>query len=174
MMTTVGICDLLGSLLEYPRAGYKIRLEESLRVLALDHPSGYELLRPFYEYVREMSIEELEELYTRTFDINPVCSLEVGWQLFGEEYERGAFLVRMRNLLGDCGVRESTELPDHLTHVLAVLERLSGENARELAGQAVLPSLEKMIGGLEGKDNPFESVLKTVRRILKDRCNAQS
>jgi len=173
MMSTSGICDLIGSLFEYPRAGYKIRLEDSLRVLAGDHPSAHELFRPFYENVRGMSLEDLEELYTRTFDINPVCSLEVGWQLFGEEYERGAFLVRMRNLLKDCGVSESTELPDHLTHVLAVLERLPDETAGELAEQAVLPSLEKMIGGLAGKDNPYEYLLKTVQRILQDRHNEQ-
>ncbi len=40
-----------------------------------------------------------EELYTRTFDLNPVCALEIGWHLFGEDYERGAFLVRMRDQL---------------------------------------------------------------------------
>jgi len=34
-----------------------------------------------------------------TFDINPACALEVGWHLFGEDYMRGQFLVRMREEL---------------------------------------------------------------------------
>ena len=116
-----------------------------------------------------MSAEELEELYTLTFDINPLCCLEVGWQLFGEEYERGAFLVEMRQLLRDCGVPESTELPDHLEHALAVLERLSQQSAGELAGKSVLPALKKMIGGLAGKENPFENVLQAIESVLQER-----
>ena len=38
--------------------------------------------------------EQIQELYTRTFDINPVCTLEIGWHIFGEDYARGALLVK--------------------------------------------------------------------------------
>src|SRR3990172_6774062 len=114
MITAKGACDLLASLVKYPRADYKERVEACLRVLSEEHPGAGAILQPFADCVRGMSAEELEELYTLTFDINPLCCLEVGWQLYGEEYERGAFLVEMRQLLRDCGVRESTELPDHL------------------------------------------------------------
>ena len=30
--------------------------------------------------------EDLQEMYTRTFDINAVCTLEVGWHIYGEDY----------------------------------------------------------------------------------------
>ena len=45
---------------------------------------------------RGMSVEDLQELYTRTFDWNPDTSLEIGWHLYGENYERGEFLVEVR------------------------------------------------------------------------------
>jgi len=172
MAAAAGACDRLASLLAYPRPGYRERAEECARELAGEHPGTEGFLRPFMEMVRETTPTGLEELYTATFDINPVCCLEVGWQLFGEEYERGAFLVRMRHLLAECGVPESTELPDHLEHVLAAMERLPLERARELAGSAVLPALGKMLKGLEGKANPFENVLKAVEAVVRERYAA--
>ena len=77
-----------------------------------------------------------QELYVQTFEFNPACTLELGWHLFGENYERGEFLVRMRDLLRRHGIAESTELPDHLTHVLALVGRLDHEEAAELAAKA--------------------------------------
>src|SRR6266568_3182701 len=56
-----------------------------------------------------------QELYVQTFEFNPACTLELGWHLFGENYERGEFLVRMREQLRRHGIAESNELPDHLT-----------------------------------------------------------
>ena len=66
----------------------------------------------------------LEEAFTGTFDVNPACALEVGWHLFGEEYARGMFLVRMREELRKYGLAESSELPDHVSHVLAIVNAI--------------------------------------------------
>jgi nitrate reductase delta subunit len=112
-----------------------------------------------------MAPEEVEEMFTRTFDINPACGPEVGWHLFGENYSRGEFLVRMRQELRRHGLPESTELPDHLAHVLAVLARLTPDEADPFAERFVLPALDKMIAGLSGKDNPYEKLLEAVRRL---------
>ena len=92
-----------------------------------------------------------QELYVQTFEFNPACTLEIGWHLFGENYERGEFLVRMREQLRRYGIPESTELPDHLTHLLALIERLEHHEAEELAGQALIPALAKIQKALEGK-----------------------
>ena len=91
---------------------------------ALCYPVGDETRTVLADFpgFEQLGSTELEELYTRTFDINPVCSLEVGWHLFGEDYNRGAFLVRMRGLLREHGIEEGAELPDHLESVLRVLD----------------------------------------------------
>ncbi len=106
---------------------------------------------------------EFEELYTQTFDLNPVCSLEVGWHLFGEEYARGAFLVRMREELRKHGIPEATELPDHLTYALRLVERMAPADAGEFSARYLVPALDKMLAALEGKGNPYESVLREIR-----------
>jgi len=114
----------------------------------------------------------LEELYTRTFDVNPVCSLEIGWHLFGEDYNRGAFLVRARGLLRAHGIAEGTELPDHLESVLLLLdamERAGGGEAGPFARRFVLPALRKMRAGFADGDNPYGAVLERIEEFLRAR-----
>ncbi|HOK46370.1 MAG TPA: molecular chaperone TorD family protein [Bryobacteraceae bacterium] len=105
----------------------------------------------------------MQELYIQTFEFNPACTLEIGWHLFGENYERGEFLVRMRGLLRQHGIAETTELPDHLTHVLQLIGRMEPGEAARLVGEAVLPALEKI---RLPDDNPYREVLDTVREKL--------
>jgi nitrate reductase delta subunit len=106
-----------------------------------------------------------QELYVQTFEFNPACTLEIGWHLFGENYERGEFLVRMREQLRRYGIVESSELPDHLTHLLALIGRMEHEEAAELAGHFLLPALAKIQDGL--KENPYGSVIAAVQAKLE-------
>jgi nitrate reductase delta subunit len=113
---------------------------------------------------------DLEELYTRTFDINPVCSLEIGWHLFGEDYNRGAFLVRMRGLMREYGIEEGAELPDHLESVLRLLPAMDPtdpDDASDLVREFILPAVQKMRAPFEGVDNPYGTVLAEVERTLR-------
>ena len=41
-------------------------------------------LREFAQAWADLTPEQQQELFVRTFDLNPLCSLEVGWQLYGE------------------------------------------------------------------------------------------
>jgi nitrate reductase delta subunit len=107
----------------------------------------------------------MQEIYVQTFEFNPACTLEIGWHLFGENYERGEFLVRMREQLRRYGIPESSELPDHLTHLLVLVGRMEHEEAAELAGQFLLPALAKIQEGL--KDNPYGSLIVAVQARLE-------
>ncbi len=166
-METHAIYDQLAALLEYPGEDYVQRVERAAQALAEAQPAAAALLRSFQEQIRSSSTEELQALFTSTFDLDPVCSLEVGWHLFGEHYERGVFLVKMRQQMRRFALAESTELPDHLTHVLAVLGRMEPEEADEFAAACVHPALDKMRAGLGGKNNPFETVLEAIARLLE-------
>jgi nitrate reductase assembly molybdenum cofactor insertion protein NarJ len=106
-----------------------------------------------------------QELYVQTFEFNPNCTLEIGWHLFGENYERGEFLVRMREQLRRYGIAEGSELPDHLTHLLILIGRMEHEEAAELAGQFLLPALAKIRDGL--KDNSYGSLIADVQAKLE-------
>jgi nitrate reductase delta subunit len=158
--------DALAGLLAYPDASYARRLSACRQDLADQHPEASQLLDRFAERIASLSAEEVEELYTHTFDLNPVCSLEVGWHLFGENYSRGEFLVTMRQQLRHTGLPESTELPDHLTHVLPALARMEPRQADRFTMKYLLPALEKMLKGLVDKNSPYENVLEALRCVL--------
>ena len=130
----------------------------SHQLSALSYPELAERLR----YPDEA---EAQELYVQTFEFNPACALEIGWHLFGENYERGEFLVRMREQLRRYWIAESTELPDHLTHLLTLISRMEVSEAAELAGQFLLPALGKIREVL--KDNPYLAVIAAVEAKLE-------
>jgi nitrate reductase molybdenum cofactor assembly chaperone len=169
MVQSQELYDLLGSILAYPDEDYHEKVRHCVNLLREEHPGSVEEISPFASEVEKMGVTDLEELYTRTFDINPVSALEIGWHLYGEQYERGAFLVKMRELSRTLGVEESTELPDHLTHVLPLVGRMEQEDADMFVEKYLLPGLKKMIAGFSGKNNVYENVLKTIRDVLADR-----
>ncbi len=168
-METSSIYDSLASLLVYPGDDYHQRVTRAARALAaVDGEAGL-LLAHFAEQIRNFSVESLQELFIQTFDMNPVRSLEVGWHLFGENYDRGTFLVKMRQQLRRFGVAESGELPDHITHVLAVLGRMPADESEEFAVACVFPALEKMRAGFADKNesNAFKNVLDALAALLR-------
>ncbi|MEP0829236.1 MAG: molecular chaperone TorD family protein [bacterium] len=150
----------LASLLKYPGDEFQKNLNDAAETFSRENSDGDEHFSSFQNSIRDQSIEQMEELYTRTFDLNPVCTLEVGWQLYGEEYKRGEFLVRMRRLLRKYGIAEGTELPDHLAYLLLALDRIETEPGKELADKFIRPALKKMIEGFKDKSNPYFSLLR--------------
>lgn len=164
--------DQLATLLCYPNTAYPGAVESCCRALAAAEPEIGVHVERFAAAVRGMRPPALEELFTHTFDINPLSSLEVGWQLFGEQYERGTFLLRMRQEMRRLALPESTELPDHLTHVLAVLGRMEPERADDFATACVLPAVERMCTALSSKENPYEHALGAVKTFLVARHGA--
>jgi nitrate reductase assembly molybdenum cofactor insertion protein NarJ len=106
-----------------------------------------------------------QELYVQTFEFNPACTLEIGWHLFGENYERGEFLVRMREQLRRHRIAESTELPDHLTHLLPLIACMDHGEAAQFVGEFILPALTKIRGAIH--DNAYELVIAGIAEKLE-------
>ena len=162
---SAGPLSELSALLSYPKAGFRDRFESARKSLAAQAPEAAAALEPFAALVAASSDTEMEEAFTQTFDLNPACALEIGWHLYGEEYKRGEFLVEMRRLMRRLGVPEDTELPDHLSHVLAVLPLMEREEARELATEKVLPALAKIRKAAAG--HPYDGVLRAIEVFLE-------
>jgi nitrate reductase delta subunit len=158
----------LSRCLDYPTPGYQDRVAAATTGLIAACPGAGKRLGEFSDYAAELEITELEELFTRTFDVNPSCTLETGWHLYGEQYERGAFLVRMRELLRGYGIVEGNELPDHLTYALQVVGRMPADSAAGFVSTEVLPAMEKMRAGFKGGSNPYEAVIDAIWMTLSE------
>ena len=159
--------DALACLLTYPaQEGSGMRYPVAVDVVSRACPETADALRSFAESTRGLEAGELEELYTRTFDNVAERSLEVGWQLFGENYARGVLMVRFRELMRRYDVTEHTELPDHLTHVLALLGRMPEELAAAFASVQLGQATEKILAGLRDYDSPWVGVLEATQKVL--------
>lgn len=165
-MNTTQLYDTLAKLLAYPAAGISSQMIACRQMLGEHMPEAAASLDRFAQQVSSLMTEDLQELYTQTFDLNPICSLELGWQLYGENYSRGEFLVEMRGTLRRLDVPESTELPDHITHVLPAFGRMPAREADRFATGFLLPALEKMLQGLSGKNCPYVDVLEAIRCVV--------
>ena len=77
----------------------------------------------FLRHISALSIEEWEELYTRTLDLSPAVAPYIGFQMWGEGYQRGSFMALLNHALRMEAVETEGELPDHLIPVLRYLDR---------------------------------------------------
>jgi nitrate reductase delta subunit len=140
--------DRFAPLFAYPDEGYRDRAEACAR------ESASPGVREFAARLAPLSTGEIQERFVQAFDLNPSSTLEIGWHLFGEQYERGDFLVSLRQRLRDAAIPECGELPDHLLHVLPLVSRLAREDARAFADRFLSPALSKIEAGLP-KDSVF-------------------
>ena len=162
-----GTLDALGRLFVYPDE-HTIQTAELLYVvLQAELPEAAEDAAQFGAFVEQCEQWEMEEAFTRTFDVNPACALEIGWHLFGEEYARGMFLVRMRGELRKYGLLESVELPDHVSHVLAVLAAMPDEEAGRFVHACVAPAVRKMNAALAETDSPYRHIVACLAATLQ-------
>lgn len=151
--------DLLANLFRYPQEGYIERVNECACYLELNYPEAYVELQPFTDFVNSNELFQIEEVFGKTFHIQAICYLDLGYVLFAEDYKRGDFLVQMkneqRNANNDCGV----ELADNLPNVLSLMSILKDEKfLEEFAVRVMIPALDKML-------NEFDEA----RMALKDK-----
>jgi len=164
------ILPAFSRLLDYPGERTLESAEFLYVALQEEQPDAAGAIAEFGRFAEQCGPYELQETYTATFEINPPCALDIGWHLFGEEYERGQFLVRMREELRRHGIEESpSELPDHITHVLPLIAVMTDSEARRFSLACVLPALTKMQEALEAADSPWSGVARTLVQLLRHR-----
>ncbi len=157
--------ETVAQLVDYPAHELHGLIRASVDALSEFDPALGASVRDFHGRIAGLSIAELEEVYIQTFDMNPTCTLDLGWQLFGEDYNRGLFLVKVRQEMKRLGVEESHELPDHLTNVLRVLSRMEPDKAEDFARSCVLPALEKTCQAVK-ETCPYRPLMDAVFHLL--------
>jgi nitrate reductase delta subunit len=161
------IYEILADLFDYPVADWQSRCDECHDLMNAD---GKSLASPFALFASEtakLSLSDLQELYTRTFDLSPVCALDIGYHLFGENYKRGIFLANLRETEAHFELGQAHQLPDHLPVLLRLLTRLDDQELRSaLIGDCMIPALEKMLKTLSEGENPYRHLIAAVNTAL--------
>ncbi len=141
-----GQYGLMADVFKYPEAGLKQRVQEISTMLKIDYPEATEAFARYFDWVSETPLHEMEEVYAKTFHVQAICYLDLGYVIFGEDYKRGEFLVNMKREQEEAGNDCGDELPDNLASVLSLFPKLTDENFREdLAGRVMIPALGKML-----------------------------
>ena len=163
------IYRLFSALFTYPSPELAAEISECHRQLKADYPEAAELIHQFQTFVNSTSISHLEEIYTSTFDVNPVCFPYPGFHLFGENFNRAYFLVKLQQKYQEHGfTAPPNELADHLSVMLEFLSTLETDAvlAQELIEDCLLPALEKMTEGFKA-DNPYAGVVRSLLSFLQ-------
>lgn len=161
--------EILASALEYPGEDWDTRLDRCKQWLTIQEPDVAVQFIRFRRNIKDLSIEKMQELYTQTFDLNPVCTLDIGYHLFGENYKRGELLARLRETESKYELGQSNQLPDHLPVLLRLVAKLEDEELRlALIGEILIPALGKMIEALSQTDNPYRVLIEVISNALKN------
>ena len=165
-MTDFKHYTIIANLFRYPTEKLMDDALETISVLSDKNPEQAEVVKSFIEDFSSLTLHQKQEYYIKTFDIQAVCFLDVGYVLYGEDYKRGDFLVQMkeeqRNANNDCGV----ELSDHLPNVLTLLSKTREKFAEELIATICIPALDEMINKFN-MQNAYLELLKMLQNVMK-------
>lgn len=138
--------ELASPVFKYPSAGFVGALAELEAYCREALPAQAWKVSAALGEAGKFSAAELEEIYTDLFYIKPLVSLDIGYQLFGDERKRVEFLLHIKGLQQRYAVDCGAELPDSLPNVLTLLSRMEeGEDREELIGMALAPALARIL-----------------------------
>jgi len=159
---------LLAGLFEYPDADYPEKIDRVRQFLDGKYVDATVELDEFIKRLPADDVLTMQELFTRSFDVQAIATLDIGYVLFGDDYKRGELLANLNQehhkANNDCG----TELADHLPNILRLMSILRDEElVRDLAYAIIAPALLEMIGEfaverLEKKNKSYEKHYKTL------------
>ena len=143
----------LARLFDYPKSDYPLWVQSVYDLLAGTYVVAAAriaelacILPTEGEPFSQEALDEVQEIFTRSFDVQAITTLAVGYLRFGDDYKRGELLVHLRREQKAVGVECGSELPDHLPNVLRLLARWEDrELRREFVESILFPAVEHMI-----------------------------
>lgn len=166
--------QLLSALIDYPEEGFENTVNEIQLYLDGLKPELGGLLEDFSTFASAAPLEEVRQLHTRTFDVQAITTLDLGYLLFGDDYKRAQLLVNLSREHASVGNPCGSELADHLPNVLRLISRMEHGDVKDgLIRCLVYPGIKKMIGEFdsgnrEKKNELYRKHHKTVLDFSAD------
>ncbi len=157
----------ISKIFDYPDDNYYNNVIEAINVISDKYPDAVKELRNFLELLPTKT-SDLQEIFMKSFEVQAVTSLDVGYVLFGDDYRRGAVLAKLSEehtkTSNNCG----QELADCLPNLLRLVPKIKDfETTFELVTMLIAPAVEKMmneyeVATIEAKDKFYKKQYKTV------------
>ncbi len=157
----------LGLLLDYPDSEFLLNLKMQVKSVMSSYPKTTKPLNTFLSKCKEMSQGELEELYTRTFDLAAIASPYITGYIYGDEnFDRGTLMACLSENYSQLGFDLKGELPDHLSVLLRFSSWLDEEALNELIEYCLLKPVAEMVSQLNQGDNLYFFLLSAINIVL--------
>lgn len=165
---TALLASAASQIFEYPHPGYL----DSLRTIAAESwncsPNAAKLFEELYSILSRLSLKESKELYTRTFDLAPVCAPYLSVHLFGESnLKRAQLMAGLTELYIIRNVETQHELPDHIGVLLRSLEKLLPSERAEILLHCFKGSLKSMQAELARQENPYRLAIEAIAELVQ-------
>ena len=143
----------LAQLFQYPKTDYKEKVKEAETVLTEIYPETLTSFKQFSDFVFNSSHDEITEIFTRTFDVQAITTLDVGYVLFGDDYKRGELLVNLNREHREADNECTDELADNLANLLSLLPKMQNHDIKDdLVEIIIMPGLIKIINEFDNKN----------------------
>jgi nitrate reductase molybdenum cofactor assembly chaperone len=154
--------------LRYPQASWQDEIQVLEAQLAQSHPDAVAALKEFMLGTQDVRLEELQEMYTRAFDVAPQCIPYLSVYLFGEEsHKRSELMTGLMEAYESAGYEHDNELSDHLSIVLGYAPYCTESEWAELAHWVLPGPLGEMLRSLTRSQNPYAHVLRALACVFK-------
>jgi nitrate reductase molybdenum cofactor assembly chaperone len=157
----------LGEALEYPNEGHRSSTEALRDGLAESTPEASKALSDYLNAIDGWTLAQLEEHYTRTFDITPSCPPYLSVHLFGvEANERTALMTGLAATYKEIGFSVGSELPDHLACLLEAAPHFEASEWSTMVEYVLGRGLPVMQGLLDMHKNPYSHLVRAVAHTV--------
>ena len=159
---------ILADVFRYPDEHLKKYAQKFLDLVSAELPGRAGTLRRVVGDHVNLSLHEQQEYYMKTFDVQAVCYLDIGYVLFGEDYKRAQLLVNLQNEHKETGVDCGSELGDHLPNVLTLLSKTTNPDfAEELGFIIITPAVRFMLLKFNNINNYYKELLDVLLVFLQ-------
>lgn len=164
----------LGSLIEYPKTDIRPVVTAVIDLITGNEKYQKEIvdaLEAFRKGIQDMSLDDLQGVYSYTFEMSSDYSLDLGFHLH-EGFKRAENLLQLKAMYRHFEFPFESmgggELPDHLPLVLKFLSFLRDEEAiRDLRINFLIKSLEKLNKNFEkNQKNPYRPLINAICKII--------
>ena len=145
------IYRMFADVFEYPGADYLDKVHRVVRALNETYPEAGMELQGYHDQLPHHDQPEprkaMEEIFTRTFDVQAITTLDIGYVVFGDDYKRGELLVNLNREHKAAGTDCGSELADHLANLLQLIAAHEDQGMmQELVDMVLGPALRQMVG----------------------------
>ncbi len=163
--------ELLAPLFEYPQPGFPERVADIRDYLVDRYADAATEISRFADLLPVDDLEAMQELFTRSFDVQAATTLDIGYVLFGDDYKRGILLANLNREHRAANIDTGTELADYIPNLLRLMAVMEDEEVLHDLAYAILgPALLEMIGEfsterIEKRNKKYEKHYKTLIEV---------